>query len=172
MKPFKWQHPLNPQENVNVALAGLQHLVNTLDTTVLYLIANHCVNPLGNRCGLNFEIVHQIIIKQFSKVLRTYKPRSVGILMLNRWMLIDFLKFPTCKTPFIYTPINLCINFYYCTSHMTWLHVCLPFSKLLNWGMPGRQQLLINDCLNEGLLTNDCIPTKQAFCLVNLWVFL
>lgn len=129
----------------------------------LYLIANHCFTPLGNRCGLNFELVDQIIIKQFSKVLRTYQPRFVGILTLNRWMLLDFLKFPTCKTPFTYIPINLCTNFYYCTSHVTWLHVCLPFSKLLNWGMPGRQQLLINDCLNEGLLTHDCIPTKQAF---------
>lgn len=44
-----------------------------LNLALVYLTAKCYFNPLGNRCGPNFEIIIQIIIKQFSEVLRNYK---------------------------------------------------------------------------------------------------
>lgn len=93
------------------------------------LITNPSLNLLGNRCGLNFEVIDHITIKQFSKVLVNYEPRSVGILKLNRWMVVDFLN-PTCKTPFTYTSISLCNKLL--LLHFTCLSPTLWASKMRN----------------------------------------
>lgn len=81
-------------------------------------------------------------------------------------MLVNLLKFPTCKPPFTHPSITLGINFYYCTPHVVWLHVCLPFSKLLKWGLPGRRRQQRKDCGYAWRRTWSQ-PTKLSS---NLWV--